>query len=181
MKILIFFIIFFLNFNLKTMQIIDYKNPKKNLFGSSWDLITDQVMGGVSKGKFNFINEKNQKFYRLEGKVSTLNNGGFIQFRSKLKINDNSLTKITFKARGTGDDYYIHIRTPYTLLPWQYYSASFKTSKEWDLIEIPISNFKKSHKLQPMNFSSNEIKTIGFVAFGKDFEAKLDIADIQLN
>lgn len=163
------------------MKIINYENPQKNIFNFDWEFISDQVMGGVSEGNFNFINVKDDSYYKLSGNVSTKNNGGFIQFRSKLNIDDNSLKKIRFHVRGSGDEYFIHIRTPYTILPWQYYSYSFQTSEEWNVIEIPFSNFEKSHIFQPKKFSSSQIKTIAFVAYGKDFKAELDIKNIELD
>ena len=39
-----------------------------------WAAISDQVMGGVSEVNFYEIEEKDIKFYRLEGNVSTKNN-----------------------------------------------------------------------------------------------------------
>ena len=181
MKMLLFKIFLFLNFSLNSMQIIDYNNPKENSFNNDWELITDEVMGGISTGYFEYINSGNKGYYRLKGRVSTQHNGGFIQFRSKINLGNDSFTKIKLMVRGSGDSYQVHLRTQFTILPWQYYFASFKTSEEWNLIEIPLSEFKKSHKLQPSKFDSNEIKTLGFVAIGKDFDAQLDVTGIELN
>ncbi|GIT61089.1 MAG: hypothetical protein Ct9H300mP20_09160 [Gammaproteobacteria bacterium] len=44
----------------------------------------DDVMGGLSKGKLSELKEEEISFYRLEGDVSTANNGGFIQFRASV-------------------------------------------------------------------------------------------------
>ena len=49
-----------------------------------WEYISDEVMGGVSDGRVEFIEESNVQFVRLRGVVSTENNGGFIQARRKL-------------------------------------------------------------------------------------------------
>ena len=63
----------------------NFQNPEK------WLFLSDQVMGGVSSGKV-FFNSKNDKNYAyLSGKVSTQNNGGFIQIRRKL--NNINLSK----------------------------------------------------------------------------------------
>lgn len=161
------------------MNILDYKNPKTNVFGNSWELITDEVMGGKSKGDFTIIENDNNFFYRLEGDVSTENNGGFIQFRSDVLIKDQPFRGIRFKVRGSGDEYFIHIRTSFTFLPWQYYSAKFETQTNWATIEIPFSELVKSHIFQPREISSESIRSIGFVAFGKDFTAKLDVNEIE--
>lgn len=177
-----FILLFFLFFNieLKSMQIINYDNPDKNIFDQSWELITDQVMGGESEGSFGFVENSEERFYRLKGTVSTKNNGGFIQFRSKVNLDKSDIQGIKFKVRGSGDKYFVHIRTLFTFLPWQFYSASFDTTKSWNEISIDFKNLERSHLFQPGEISATDIKSIGFVAYGKDFEAKLDVYDVEL-
>ncbi len=161
------------------MQIINYDNPDKNIFDYRWELVTDQVMGGESDGSFRFIEKNEEKFFRLNGKVSTKNNGGFIQFRSKVNLENTDIKGLKFKVRGTGDRYFVHIRTSFTFLPWQFYSAAFDTTKNWNEINIDFKNLDKSHIFQPSEISVEHINSIGFVAYGKDFDAKLDIYDIE--
>ena len=57
----------------------NFENPKK------WQFISDQVMGGVSSGKVEFLNDNNNLYARLTGNVSTENKGGFIQIEENLK------------------------------------------------------------------------------------------------
>ena len=57
---------------------------KKNLiiqksFFKDWEYISDNVMGGVSEGKAEILDQDNNYFLRLSGNVSTKNNGGLIQ------------------------------------------------------------------------------------------------------
>ena len=66
------------------------KNPKLTNQSQNWLLITDQVMGGVSAGKFNVEKVDGVICYRMTGNVSTKNNGGFIQIRAKLNPEINS-------------------------------------------------------------------------------------------
>ena len=40
-------------------------------------------------------------------------------------------------------------------------------TENWKVIEILFDDFKKSNFYQPSKFGSSEIKSIGFVAFGK--------------
>ena len=47
------------------------------------NFITDQVMGGVSTEKF-VVDKEREACYRMTGDISTKNNGGFIQIRTKL-------------------------------------------------------------------------------------------------
>ena len=41
-----------------------------------WEFFTDQVMGGVSEGTASILSDNNGSYVRLEGSVSTANNGG---------------------------------------------------------------------------------------------------------
>ena len=68
------------------MQILNPSNPNKNIFNHKWEFVSDDVMGGKSVGQLKINDNEEEIFYRLKGKVSTENNGGFIQFRSKIEI-----------------------------------------------------------------------------------------------
>ena len=59
--------------NTTLSMIIDNLDDKR----ASWSAISDNVMGGISEVNFYEIEDDEEKFYRLEGAVSTANNGGF--------------------------------------------------------------------------------------------------------
>ena len=147
-----------------------------------WCFVTDKVMGGVSEGNLEINKSEDITYYKMTGNVSTLNNGGFIQFRTVLKNHPKNklFDGVRIKVRGNNEKYAIHIRTKYLFLPWQYYEASFMATKEWDIIEIPFNQFNKSNFYQPSDVSSTDIKTIGVVAIGRDFQAEIDLAFIEL-
>ncbi|MEL0172403.1 MAG: CIA30 family protein [Gammaproteobacteria bacterium] len=149
---------------------------------AKWCFVTDKVMGGVSEGSLEFIKEDNTYFYRMTGELSLENNGGFIQFRTKLENHpaDKSFSGVRIRVRGNDNEYSIHIRTKYLLLPWQYYESSFKATNQWTTIELPFSSFNKSNFYQPSAVSSRDIKTIGIVAIGREFDAEIDLASIEL-
>ena len=48
-----------------------------------WQFIADTVMGGVSTGQVEFFQGEGNAYAHMTGRVSTKNNGGFIQFRMK--------------------------------------------------------------------------------------------------
>ena len=151
-------------------------NPNKS---RSWSFFTDGVMGGVSNGKAFLGKSGSDSFVRLEGKVSTANNGGFIQIRHSLtKSLDENIQGISLKVRGNGEKYYVFIRTSSTLLPWQFYNASFKTSKKWKVIKINLGAFQPSSSFLRKTIKSSSIKSIGIVAYGRDHEAKIDVSEI---
>ena len=175
-----FFSIFLLISSLaNSMNLFDQDIKNSSVFFQKWEYISDKVMGGISDGKAEIINGEDL-FLRLSGNVSTKNNGGFIQVRSSKETLSNNFSGIKLKVRGNPSSYYVHVRTNSLLFPWQYYSGEFSVDNNWSYVEIYFKDFKKSNFYQPSSFSSSEIKSIGFVAFGKDFEAKLDIVEAEL-
>ena len=87
---------------------------------------------------------------------------------------------IRIQVRGNNEEYAVHIRTKYLLLPWQYYESTFTATDEWQVVELPLKNFVKSNFYQPSNISSSDIKTLGIVAIGRDFQANIDLRYIEL-
>ena len=166
------------NLNSETM-IIDNLTPEKN---QKWVFFTDRVMGGVSSGKLEIGSEDGSKFYRMTGNVSTANNGGFIQFQADLSNISNTekiFNGIKIKVRGNNENYQIFIRTNLTVLPWQYYSSEFYASNQWKEIKLPFSSFKRSNFYQPKNINNTDIRTLGIVAYGKDYSADLNVGLIE--
>ena len=166
------------NLNSETM-IIDNLTPEKN---QQWVFFTDRVMGGVSSGKLEIGSEDGSKYYRMTGNVSTANNGGFIQFQADLSNISNTeevFNGIKIKVRGNNENYQIFIRTNLTVLPWQYYSSEFYASNQWKEIELPFSSFKRSNFYQPKNINNTDIRTLGIVAYGKDYSADLNVGLIE--
>tara|TARA_Y100000994_G_scaffold233170_1_gene220986 strand:+ start:732 stop:1331 length:600 start_codon:yes stop_codon:yes gene_type:complete len=166
------------NLNSETM-IIDNLTPEKN---QQWVFFTDRVMGGVSSGKLEIGSEDGSKFYRMTGNVSTANNGGFIQFQADLSNISNTeevFNGIKIKVRGNNENYQIFIRTNLTVLPWQYYSSEFYASNQWKEIKLPFSSFKRSNFYQPKNINNTDIRTLGIVAYGKDYSADLNVGLIE--
>ena len=149
---------------------------------AKWCFVTDKVMGGLSEGSLEVKKEGNDYFYRMTGELSLENNGGFIQFRTKIKNHpsDKSFKGVRLRVRGNNHEYVVHLRTKYLLLPWQYYESAFQATDQWTTVELPFTSFKKSNFYQPANVVSQDIKTIGIVAIGKKFSAQIDLASIEL-
>ena len=76
----------------------------------TWSFFSDGVMGGVSSGKALLKKSGQDNFVRIEGNVSTDNNGGFIQIRHNLiKPLEETTRGLRLKVRGNGEKYYIHL------------------------------------------------------------------------
>ena len=145
-----------------------------------WQFITDQVMGGVSTGKVEFLNDNNNFYARMRGNVSTENKGGFIQVRRKLeKLNLEGSKFIEIIAKGNNQNYFIHLRTSGTFLPWQYYQISFKVLNSFETFKLPISEFKRSSVFLSKRINPKNITSIGVVAFGRDHSADINIKEIN--
>jgi len=116
----------------------------------------------------------------LQGNVSTANNGGFIQIRTELNEGVwSNFTGISLKVKGNGATYFVHLRNGASILPWQYYSAEFAANKDWTSIDIPFSAFKLSSSFMPKSYNPSSTKTVGFVAFGKNYKADLWVSDVS--
>lgn len=140
-----------------------------------WRFVTDQVMGGVSTGRLRFDIFREQPIAHMIGDVSTANNGGFIQFRRKINAPQSS-SGIKIRVRGNGEKYFIHLRTSGTVLPWQYYQASFEASQEWRTIRIPFSEFSGSSDWLDKLFYPSLIRSLGIVAYGRDHHADIMVS-----
>ena len=74
------------------MNLLDYKADSNRVTLKDWKFFSDQVMGGVSEGKTSIGKDEGNFFLRLEGTVSTKNNGGFIQVRKEYDLK-NEISK----------------------------------------------------------------------------------------
>ena len=173
MKNLYFLVLLIFENNTFSMTIDNLDDKRAN-----WSAFSDDVMGGVSEVNFYELEDNQVKFYRLEGNVSTENNGGFIQSRVNLNIKTKDYNGIRIKVRGNNNEYFIHVRGP-RMLPWNYYYSSFFASNDWTIIELPLEEFKYNRK-PDLGIDAKSIRSIGIVAYGKDFQAELDLAQIEL-
>jgi NADH dehydrogenase [ubiquinone] 1 alpha subcomplex assembly factor 1 len=174
MKILIVLLIAFMN----TTIIYDFnKGSSKN----DWRIIDDGVMGGESQGKFYIDTDGNGVF---EGIISLENNGGFSSLRYQFdKINTKKDSKIQIRLKGDGKEYQFRIKDKSN----SYYSyiTTFKTSGEWQTVEIKLSDLYPSfrgRKLNLPNFESDSFEEIVFLIGNKkneSFQLLLDKIEME--
>ena len=104
LKKLFIIIVFFISLPLgaKMMVFENFTIDKEK----DWKFISDQVMGGVSDGKLEFINMEGYSFARMTGYVSLENNGGFIQFRKEVNGTGHNDSKgLVVNVRGNNQKY----------------------------------------------------------------------------
>ena len=146
---------------------------------SRWSYVSDQVMGGVSEGSAEYLNQDGDSFARLTGRVSTENSGGFIQIRRAVaKGSVDDALGVYLRVRGNSQGYYVHLRTSGTVLPWQYYQAGFQVTEDWQTIRLPLTDFERSGSWLAAAVNPKSIRSIGVLAYGRDHQAEIDIAEI---
>lgn len=149
--------------------------------GTEWQLVTDQVMGGISFGELALDSYINRNCLRLRGDVSTENNGGFVQIALPLSKKDNfdatDYTGIEIEVAGNNEPYNIHIRTSGLWFPWQSYRFTFQATTDWKTLRFPFAEIKpyKTSK----QFQQHRLVRIGLVGIGKNFQANLCVASVK--
>ena len=174
-------LLFSSNKTISSKLILDnLENPGETTQAQYWSFFTAGVMGGLSQGKAIISSDDGIPCYKMTGDVTTENNGGFIQIRTNLRpsIEAKKYEGIYLKVKGNNQKYSVHVRTPLSIAPWQYYSYSFYLEKKWIEIKAPFNKFKSSNQYQPKNLSEQKIKTLGLVAGFNDFYADICLAEI---
>ena len=148
---------------------------------SSWKVVDDGVMGGVSSSDF-FVDANGNGTFK--GTVSTDNNGGFCSVRhffKPVKLTDKSVFKIRLK--GDGKKYQFRVKKRQS----EYYSYiyEFQTSTEWETIEIPINKLYASFRgitLKLPNYDGESLEEIAFLIGNKkneNFELLVDKIEVE--
>ncbi|MFN3640802.1 MAG: CIA30 family protein, partial [Flavobacterium sp.] len=138
--------------------------------------VDDVVMGGRSNGNFTINSEGHGVF---SGKVSTENNGGFSSVRYQTeKINTTQKSTIILHVKGDGKVYQLRIKDRVN----NYYSyiTEFKTSGNWETINIPLRDLYPSFRgtrLNMANFNSDSFEEIAFLIGNKKNESFILMLD----
>lgn len=147
---------------------------------SAWEIENDVVMGGNSTSKLERSADGNAIF---KGSISLENDGGFasIQYHFAPK-NIRGYSKVLIRLKGDGKDY--QFRTKADLKEKASYIYTFKTSGEWETIEVPLNEMKPMFRGEEMdlpNFSADEIQEARFLIGNKKAEDFiLEIEKIEL-
>ncbi len=147
---------------------------------SVWEIENDVVMGGKSSSQLSRSDEGNAVF---TGYVSLENNGGFASMQYHFTPKDISgHEKAVIRLKGDGKEYQFRIKA--RLNENASYIHTFKTSGEWQTIEIPLNKMEptyRGNKLNQPNFNANKIQEIRFLIGNKKAENfRLEIDKIEL-
>lgn len=164
------------------LKLDDFSGDRSSL-GTAWEGFSDRVMGGVSELSSEVVTDGALRYLRMSGRVSTKNNGGFIQVRLLLgsdfsPFDGSSYNGVRLVVRGTGDGYYLHLRTAGMVLPWKYYAAPVSITANWTTVDIPWSAFEKGDFGTMGRMNPRRLKSLAVVAAKKDFDALIDVREI---
>jgi hypothetical protein len=150
--------------------------------GSRWQLFTDRVMGGVSKGTMVRETVEGRPAIRMRGDVSLENNGGFVQIGLDLApdgraIDVSAWRGIELDVFGNGEQYGLHLRTDDITRPWQSYRQSFRADPQWQAVQLPFQEFLP-YRIDAA-LDTRRLRRIGVVAIGRAFSADLSVGGLR--
>lgn len=147
---------------------------------SVWEIENDTVMGGISKSKLSRSEAGHAVF---TGAISLENDGGFASMQYHFSPKDISgYEKAVVRVKGDGKEYQFRIKAD--LNQRASFIYTFKTSGEWQTIEIKLNQMEpeyRGNKLNLPNFNADQIQEVRFmIANGKSESFRLEIDKIEL-
>jgi hypothetical protein len=149
----------------------------------NWEYVADTVMGGVSKGSISQEAVQGTVAVVLRGDVSLDNNGGFIQMAFDLRPDSTTVDVshwhgLDLTVWGNDQIYDIRMRTGQLTRPWQSFRTDFATLSKWQTLRLPFDKFE-AHKNDEI-FDPTQLRRIGILAIGREFEAHVAVSSIKL-
>ena len=92
--------------------------------------------------------------------------------------NGKQVQGVRLNVRGNGETYNVFIRTTEMQSYSDYYSASFKTNENWEMIDLPFNKFKRKRSKNSI-LDAKDIRTFSIVAYGRDFTADVSVSTIE--
>ncbi len=150
--------------------------------GTSWQLFTDQVMGGVSTGTMSREVVGGRLAIRMRGDIRLENNGGFVQMALDLSpdsgvVDASAWSGIELDLYGDDQEYGMHLRTSDLTRPWQSYRQSFRALPKWQTIRLPFAGFSPYRTEIPLDL--RRLRRLGLAAIGRAFSADLAIGGLR--
>ena len=130
-----------------------------------WVVVNDNVMGGRSKGGFNFKNDK----LIFSGSTNT-NGGGFSSIRTTpIDFHFKDKTGLHILYKGDGRTYKLGVRMEGKSVS---YRTNFTTGKGWQEARIPFDDMDVSWRGRPLSKAEHpllksKIRNIEFMIYDK--------------
>ncbi len=150
--------------------------------GTRWQLVTDQVMGGVSNGTLVRDTVAGRPALRMRGDVSLENNGGFVQMALDLAparsvVDASRWVGVELDVIGNDEVYGVHLRTDAIARPWQSYRQSFRADAAWQTVQLAFADFVPHRIDAPLDV--RRLRRIGLAAIGRAFSADLALSGVR--
>jgi monofunctional biosynthetic peptidoglycan transglycosylase len=151
----------------KSLQpLLDFAGPEP---AQKWQAVNDNVMGGVSDGRFRITADKTMEF---SGRLSLENNGGFTSVRTKPSDLDiNAGDTLVVRVKGDGREYVLNIYTKSRRMAFSYRAPLPTLKDEWTEVSVPLKEFIPTsfgNRVQGMGpVEPNQINSLGFMLSDK--------------
>ena len=134
-----------------------------------WQTVNDNVMGGVSEGRFRITDRKTLEFF---GTLSLQNNGGFASVRTKAKkLGFEQGDTVVAKLRGDGRKYLLNLYLSKPQMAFSYRAAVQTKKDEWIEVNVPLDKFEATSFGWPVKdagrLKPEEISVLGFMLSDK--------------
>lgn len=152
-----------------------------NSDATRWQIVDDVVMGGRSDGSFEIDKNGHGRF---SGYVSLENNGGFSSLRYSFETkNVTQYSNVKLRLKGDGKTYQFRIKS--SNQDYASFVYEFKTSGNWETIEIPFDQMYptfRGRRLNIENYPGLQMEQIAFLIGNKkeqSFELLIDKIELD--
>ncbi len=160
--------------------LLDFAGPDT---AQKWQAVNDNVMGGVSDGRFKITPDNTLEF---SGRLSLENNGGFASVRTKptdlaIRAGDTLVVRV----KGDGREYVLNIYTKSRRMAFSYRAPLPTTKDEWTEVSVPLDEFIPTafgRRVQGMGpVEPDQINGLGFMLSDKKPGAfKLEVGWVKV-
>ncbi len=166
------------------MMLIDEVGPQspRATAGATWAVVTDGVMGGVSRASLRVNTIDDRLALHLTGEVRLENRGGFVQMAIDLGAGGHGLDAsgcngVELCVFGNGETYGLHLRTLDHRMPWESYRHPFGAAPQWRTLRLPFAGFVEHRCDAPLDL--RRLRRLGLVAIGRAFDADLALSRLS--
>jgi monofunctional biosynthetic peptidoglycan transglycosylase len=148
-----------------------------------WQAVNDNVMGGVSDGRFKITADNTLEF---SGRLLLENNGGFASVRTKpAELEINAGDTIVVRVKGDGREYVLNLYTKSRRMAFSYRAPLPTAKDEWTEVSVPLDEFiptafgRRGQGMGPVE--SDQINGLGFMLSDKQPGAfKLEVGWVKV-
>lgn len=137
-----------------------------NLSNQKWQIVNDDVMGGLSHSQLQINVDGNGVFL---GTISLENNGGFASVKNNEPLNLEGFTAIKLDVKGDGKKYHFRLQTGtnHELHSWNYDQHFFTKKDLWMEVHLPLQNFTATYRGNTLSDATpldpSSIRRFGFL------------------